>query len=202
MEWNAWSAGNSADYLCILPFTRLLSGPMDYTPGIFDINYKRAKADPGRIEWNGPNGDCCIKTTKARQIANWVLIYSPLQMAADQIENYEGEPGFQFFRDFDADCDWSSALQGKIGEYIVIARRAGEKYFLGAGTNSSARSLKVPLSFLKGGVVYVATVYGDDVSANDPEKLQITTREVTSGDVMEIRMAPTGGQAITFIPKE
>lgn len=202
MEWNAWSAGNSADYLCILPFTRLLSGPMDYTPGIFDINYKRAKADPGRIEWNGPNGDCCIKTTKARQIANWVLIYSPLQMAADQIENYEGDPGFQFFRDFDADCDWSSALQGKIGEYIVIARRAGEKYFLGAGTNSSARSLKVPLSFLKGGVVYVATVYGDDVSANDPEKLQITTREVTSGDVMEIRMAPTGGQAITFIPKE
>ncbi|MDE6489084.1 MAG: glycoside hydrolase family 97 catalytic domain-containing protein, partial [Paramuribaculum sp.] len=63
MEWNAWSAGNTADYLCVLPFVRLLSGPMDYTPGIFDINYRRAKADKGRIEWNWPNGDCCIKTT-------------------------------------------------------------------------------------------------------------------------------------------
>ena len=91
MEWNAWSEGNSADYLCTLPFVRLLSGPMDYTPGIFDINYERAKAAPGRIEWNGPNGHCRIKTTLARQIANWVIIYSPLQMAADQIENYEGK---------------------------------------------------------------------------------------------------------------
>lgn len=201
MEWNAWSAGNSADYLCILPFARLLSGPMDYTPGIFDINYKRAKADPGRLEWNGPNADCCIKTTLARQIANWVIIYSPLQMASDQIENYEGQPGFQFFRDFNADCDWSSALQGEIGEYIVVARRAGETFFLGAGTNSEARTLQVPLDFLKEGVTYTATIYADDPAANDPEKLMITSKDVTSADTLEIAMAPTGGQAITFMPK-
>lgn len=201
MEWNAWSAGNSADYLCILPFARLLSGPMDYTPGIFDINYKRAKADPGRLEWNGPNADCCIKTTLARQIANWVIIYSPLQMASDQIENYEGQPGFQFFRDFNADCDWSSALQGEIGEYIVVARRAGEAFFLGAGTNSEARTLQVPLDFLKEGVTYTATIYADDPAANDPEKLVITSKDVTSADTLEIAMAPTGGQAITFMPK-
>lgn len=201
MEWNAWSAGNSADYLCILPFARLLSGPMDYTPGIFDINYKRAKADPGRLEWNGPNADCCIKTTLARQIANWVIIYSPLQMASDQIENYEGQPGFQFFRDFNADCDWSSALQGEIGEYIVVARRAGETFFLGAGTNSEARTLQVPLDFLKEGVTYTATIYADDPAANDPEKLVITSKDVTSADTLEIAMAPTGGQAITFMPK-
>lgn len=201
MEWNAWSAGNSADYLCILPFARLLSGPMDYTPGIFDINYTRAKADPGRLEWNGPNADCCIKTTLARQIANWVIIYSPLQMASDQIENYEGQPGFQFFRDFNADCDWSSALQGEIGEYIVVARRAGETFFLGAGTNSEARTLQVPLDFLKEGVTYTATIYADDPAANDPEKLVITSKDVTSADTLEIAMAPTGGQAITFMPK-
>lgn len=201
MEWNAWSAGNSADYLCTLPFVRLLSGPMDYTPGIFDINYKRAKADKGRLEWNGPNAECCIKTTIARQIANWVIIYSPLQMASDQIENYEGQPGFQFFRDFDADCDWSSALSGEIGHYIVIARRAGDRYFLGAGTDSQARTLQVPLSFLKEGVTYVAAIYADDTAGNDPEKLVITRKEVTSADTLDVVMAATGGQAVTFIPK-
>lgn len=202
MEWNAWSAGNSADYLCILPFARLLSGPMDYTPGIFDINYKRAKAAPGRIEWNGPNGECCIKTTIARQIANWVIIYSPLQMAADQIENYEGQPGFQFFRDFNADCDWSEALQGEIGKYIAVVRRAGDRYFLGAGTNSEARTLEVPLTFLDKNTVYTAAIYADDVKTNNPENLIITTREVTSADTLTIDMAATGGQAVTFIPKK
>ena len=115
--------------------------PMDYTPGIFDIDYSTAKADKGRIEWNGPNAERCIKTTLARQIANWVIIYCPLQMAADLIENYEGHPAFRFFRDFDADCDWSKALQGEIGDYIVVARRAKDRYFLGAGTDEKARTL-------------------------------------------------------------
>ena len=122
MEWNAWSEGNSAEYLTTLPFVRMLSGPMDYTPGIFDIDYSTAKADKGRIEWNGPNAECCIKTTLARQIANWVIIYSPLQMAADLIENYEGHPAFRFFRDFDADCDWSKALQGEMGQRQTLSR--------------------------------------------------------------------------------
>ena len=202
MEWNAWSVGNTADYLCTLPFVRLLSGPMDYTPGIFDINYERAKADKGRLEWNGPNGDCCIKTTIARQIANWVIIYSPLQMAADQIENYEGHAGFQFFRDFDADCDWSSALQGEIGSHIVIARRAGDRFYLGAGTNSEARTLSVPLDFLKEGVTYEATVYADDVAGGTSDSLMITCRDVTSTDTLEIAMLATGGQAVTFLPKK
>ncbi len=200
MEWNAWSKGNSADYLCTLPFTRLLSGPMDYTPGIFDINYTRAKADPGRIEWNGPNGECCIKTTLARQIANWVIIYSPLQMAADQIENYEGHEAFQFFRDFDADCDWSEALAGEIGEYIIVARRAGEKYFVGAGTNSEQRTIELPLTFLKKGVKYKATIYSD--VAGSPDKVDIIKKTVKSGDSLQIEMAATGGQAISFIPKK
>lgn len=198
MEWNAWSEGNSADYLCTLPFVRLLSGPMDYTPGIFDINYERAKADPGRIEWNGPNGHCRIKTTLARQIANWVIIYSPLQMAADQIENYEGHEAFKFFRDFDADCDWSEALQGEIGKYIVVARRAGDRFFVGAGTNSEGRSLNLELLFLKPGVKYEAEIYSDVAGA--PDKVEITRRVVTSADTINIDMAPTGGQAISFIP--
>lgn len=197
MEWNAWSKGNTADYLCTLPYVRLLSGPMDYTPGIFDIDYLRAKADTGRIEWNGPNDYCHINTTLARQIANWVIIYSPLQMAADQIENYEGHPAFEFFRQFDADCSWSKALQGEIGKYIVVARRAGENFFLGAGTNSEARTLTVSLDFLTPGVTYNAIVYADG-SARDA--VEITRRPVTAADSLEVKMAATGGQAVVFIP--
>lgn len=198
MEWNAWSEGNSADYLCTLPFVRLLSGPMDYTPGIFDIDYRRAKADTGRIEWNGPNGHCRIKTTLARQIANWVIIYSPLQMAADQIENYEGHEAFQFFRDFNADCDWSSALQGEIGQYIVVARRAADRFFVGAGTNSQARDLSLPLSFLEPGKRYEATVYAD--VPDHPDRVDIRRVVVTSADTLPVSMAAAGGQAISFIP--
>lgn len=200
MEWNAWSDGNDSEYLCILPFTRLLSGPMDYTPGIFDIDYSRAKADKGRIEWNGPNAHCCIKTTLARQIANWVIIYSPLQMASDMIENYEGHPAFQFFRDFDADCDWSEAVAGEIGEYIAVVRRAGENYFLGAGTNGEKREIEIPLDFLKEGVSYTATVYADDEQSDDPETYKISTLTVTSADKITVRMNANGGQAITFMP--
>lgn len=198
MEWNAWSAGNTPEYLCTLPFVRMLSGPMDYTPGIFDIDYERAKNDPGRIEWNGPNDYCKINTTLARQIANWVIIYSPLQMAADLIENYEGQEAFRFFRDFNADCDWSRALQGEIGKYIAIVRRAGDNYYLGAGTDSSARNLSVPLDFLSEGVTYTARIYADDPS--DRTKVIITERKVTSADTLEIKMASSGGQAVTFTP--
>ncbi len=201
MEWNAWSAGNTADYLCTLPFVRLLSGPMDYTPGIFDIDYSRAKADKERLQWNGPNADCCIKITLARQIANWVIIYSPLQMAADQIENYEGHPAFRFFRDFNADCDWSQALQGEIGQYIVVARRAAGRYFVGAGTDLHARTLSLPLDFLEPDMTYEAVIYADDTSSPDPEAITITSRTVTAADTLQIVMAPSGGQAITLIPQ-
>lgn len=200
MEWNAWSKGNDADYLCTLPYVRLLSGPMDYTPGIFDIDYSVAKADTGRIEWNGPNGDCRIRTTIARQIANWVIIYSPLQMAADDIENYEDHPAFQFFRDFNADSDWSEALQGEIGKYIVVARRAGDDYFLGAGTNSERRTITQKLDFLRPGVTYLMTVYGDVPGSDDAEDIVITTKKVTADDVITIVMNSAGGQAITFKP--
>lgn len=211
MEWNAWSEGNSAEYLCILPFVRLLGGPMDYTPGVFDIYYKTACATPGREEWNGDNSKCYIKTTLARQIANWVIIYSPLQMACDLIENYEGHPAFQFFRDFDPDCDWSEALDGEIGDYIIVARRAGEKFFLGAGTDSEARTITVALEFLQPGVNYEAVIYADDLNApvvtqpdgsQAPDKAcySIVRKTVTSADSLEIAMAADGGQAVSFIP--
>ena len=202
MEWNAWSEGNSAEYLCTLPFVRLLSGPMDYTPGVFDLDYSRVRGrETGMQEWNGDNNSCCIKTTLARQIANWVIIYSPLQMASDLIENYEGHPAFQFFRDFDADCDWSEALQGEPGEYIVVVRRADDSFFLGAGTNDEPRTLPQKLGFLKSGMTYTATIYADAPdSAENPENYRIEKRTVTSADMLEIAMTARGGQAVTFVP--
>ena len=202
MEWNAWSEGNSAEYLCTLPFVRLLSGPMDYTPGVFDLDYSRVRGrETGMQEWNGDNNSCCIKTTLARQIANWVIIYSPLQMASDLIENYEGHPAFQFFRDFDADCDWSEALQGEPGEYIVVVRRADDSFFLGAGTNDEPRTLTQKLGFLKSGMTYTATIYADAPdSAENPENYRIEKRTVTSADMFEIAMTARGGQAVTFVP--
>lgn len=202
MEWNAWSEGNSAEYLCTLPFVRLLSGPMDYTPGVFDLDYSRVRGrETGMQEWNGDNNSCCIKTTLARQIANWVIIYSPLQMASDLIENYEGHPAFQFFRDFDADCDWSEALQGEPGEYIVVVRRADDSFFLGAGTNDEPRTLTQKLGFLKSGMTYIATIYADAPdSAENPENYRIEKRTVTSADMLEIAMTARGGQAVTFVP--
>lgn len=211
MEWNAWSKGNNSEYLCFIPFVRLLSGPMDYTPGVFDIYYKRAAADPNRQEWNGDNSQCYIKTTLARQIANWVILYSPLQMACDLIENYEGHPAFQFFRDFDPDYDWSEAVDGEIGDYIVVARRAKDRFFLGAGTNSQARTLSVDLDFLAPGVTYRATIYEDapdaevicqpdGTYAKDKTAYRIREINVTAKDSIELSLAEDGGTAISFIP--
>ncbi len=204
MEWNAWSDGNPPEHHVMLPFTRLLAGPMDYTPGIFDILYEKAKKNSNRKQWNMKDSkDCRINTTLAKQIANWVIIYSPLQMAADQIENYEGHPAFRFFRDFDADCDWSKALAGEPGDFVVIVRRAKEKFFLGAATDEDARKVTVNLDFLDKRKTYKAIIYADASDADwetNPLAYIIMERKVTSNDKLTINMARGGGQAITFLP--
>ena len=206
MEWNAWSEGNSPEHHVMLPFTRLLAGPMDYTPGIFDILYERAKKNPNRKKWNMMDSkDCRINTTLAKQIANWVVLYSPLQMAADMIENYEGHPAFQFFRDFDADCDWSEALAGEPGDYVVIVRRAKDKFFLGAITDEHQRRVKIALDFLKPDTSYRAVIYADRADADwetNPLAYEIVEKVVTAADSLTISMACGGGQAITFLPVE
>lgn len=205
MEWNAWSTGNPPEHHEILPFTRLLSGPMDYTPGIFDIQYKWVKNSPLRKKWNNMDSkDCRVNTTLAKQIANWVILYSPLQMAADMIENYEGHPAFQFFRDFDADCDWSEALAGEPGEFIVLVRRAKNKYFLGTTTNEEGRTVNIKLNFLEKGRTYKAMIYADGKDADwktNPASYEIIEKVVTTNDILTIIMAKGGGQAVTFIPE-
>ena len=205
-EWDAWSAGNPPSHEVMLPFTRLLGGPMDFTPGTFDILYERTRRSPRRKLWNcGPEVEMRVNTTLAKQIAEWVIIYSPLQMASDLIENSEGHPAFRFFRDFDADCDWSRALAGEPGEFVAVVRRAGGNFFLGAATNEEARTLTLPLDFLEQGTTYRATIYADGPDADwksNPTSYVITERDVTAADTLEVAMAPGGGQAVTFMPSE
>ena len=200
MEWNAWSEGNPPEHHVMLPFTRLLAGPMDYTPGTFDILFDNTRNSPQRKKWNdNDKGNSRVNTTLAKQLANWVILYSPLQMASDMIEHYEGHPAFQFFRDFNPDCDWSEALQGEPGEYVAIVRRAGEDFFLGAATNGSAREIEIPLTFLEKGKSYEATIYSDGDDAHwetNPTSYKIEKKTVSSNDTLFIKMAAGGGCAV------
>ena len=200
MEWNAWSEGNPPEHHVMLPFTRLLAGPMDYTPGTFDILFENTRNSPQRKKWNdNDKGNSRVNTTLAKQLANWVILYSPLQMASDMIEHYEGHPAFQFFRDFNPDCDWSEALQGEPGEYVAIVRRAGEDFFLGAATNGEAREIEIPLTFLEKGISYEATIYSDGDDAHwktNPTSYKIEKMTVSSNDTLFIKMAAGGGCAV------
>ena len=204
MEYNGWGPGNPPSHTVILPYTRLLGGPVDYTPGVFDIKYHAVQGKPQLRTWGRPSSEFCEHTTLAKQLANWVVLYSPMQMACDLLENYEGHPAFQFFRDFNADCDASEALQGEVGEWIALVRRAGDNYFLGATTDETGRTFDQPLTFLKPGVRYTATIYGDAPDAHwdtNPTAYEITSRTVTCDDVLTLRLAPGGGAAVSFLPE-
>lgn len=209
MEWNAWSDGNPPSHQVTLPFTRLLAGPMDYTPGIFDITYKSLEGNPDCKQWNQKDAhECRVHTTLAKQVSLWVILYSPLVMAADLIENYEGHPMFQFFRDFNPDYDWSEALQGEPGQYIVVVRRTGSTYYLAAATNEEPRDITVPLSFLSRegrGQHFAATLYTDGPDADyrsNPTSYSITQQEVTSRTKLKLHLAPGGGCAVILRPME
>ena len=200
-EYNAWGGegGNPPEHETILFFTRLLDGPMDFTPGIFDILRERGTGSPRRPE------DPRVRTTLAKQLALYVVLYSPLQMAADLPENYEHQPAFQFIRDVAVDWDTTRVLAGKIGDYVVVARRErnGQSWFIGAITDEEARSFDVPLSFLTPGRRYVAEIYADGPGANwltNPLPVSISQRAVTATTRLHLVLAPGGGQAIRIRP--
>ena len=201
-EWNAWSDGNPPSHTCTLPFTRGLAGPIDYTPGIFDINYERIKGDTDVRKWNMKDArECSVHTTLCHQMALWVVLYSPWQMAADLIENYEGHPCFQFFRDFDPDCDWSHMIDGEPRQYVVTVRKAKDQYFIGAITNEESRDVHIPLDFLPEGKSLTATIYADDKEAHyetNPTAYSINTQKVDNRTVLQIHLAPGGGCAISI----
>ncbi len=194
-EWDAWGpdGGNPPNYTCILPFTRLLAGPMDFTPGVFDIMIK-----------NKPNNR--VNTTLAKQLAYYVIIYSPFQMACDIPENYEANlPAFQFIRDVVTDWEDTKVLNAEIGEYLTIVRkdRNADQWFLGSITNEKAREIEIELSFLDKDKKYKAQIYADGLNADwktNPMAIDISEIEVDNNTKLHIKLAPGGGQAIRLYP--
>jgi hypothetical protein len=195
-EFNAWSVGNPPMHETILPFTRLLGGPMDYTPGIFEI--KMSVYDKNKKEQ--------VHTTLAKQLALYVTMYSPLQMAADLPENYEKYPdAFQFIKDVAADWEESNYLEAEPGDYLTVARKAkgSENWFLGAITDENARTTEIKLDFLKPGKKYQAIVYQDGIDADwekNPKSYIIKTIQVNSKSKIKLNLAKGGGTAISFKP--
>jgi alpha-glucosidase len=199
-EYNAWGAegGNPPEHETILFFTRMIAVPMDFTPGIFDILLTKTGAQRTLEESR-------VRTTLAKQLALYVVLYSPLQMAADLPENYKGKPEFQFIRDVAVDWDTTRVLAGRIGDYVAVARktRGKDEWFVGAITDENARTLDVSLDFLPRGRSYVAEVYADGPGANwrtNPLPVAMSKRTVTSASKLSIAMAPGGGQAIRIRP--
>ena len=201
MEYNAWGGegGNPPEHETILFFTRMLAGPMDFTPGIFDLLVRSADGHPRTPEEARP------RTTLAKQLALYVVLYSPLQMAADLPENYQGQPAFQFIRDVAVDWDTTRVVAGRIGDYVVVARkqRGADSWFIGAITDEEARTFTVPLTFLAPGHRYVAEIYADGPGADwrdNPLPVAISRQEVTRASRLRLALAPGGGQAIRIRP--
>ena len=195
-EFNAWSTGNPPMHETILPFTRLLGGPMDYTPGIFEI----------KMSHYNKNKTQQVHTTLAKQLALYVTMYSPLQMAADLPENYEKYPdAFQFIKDVALDWDDSKYLEAEPGDYLTVVRKTKgkESWFLGAITDENARKSEIKLDFLTKGQKYKAIIYEDAKDADwqkNPIAYKIKTIEVTSKSKINLVLAPGGGTAISFEP--
>jgi hypothetical protein len=195
-EFNAWSEGNPPEHETILPFTRLMGGPMDYTPGIFQI--KMSHYNPEKKEQ--------VHTTLAKQLALYVTMYSPLQMAADLPENYEQHmDAFQFIKDVAVDWDDTKVLQAEPGDYLTIARKAknSSNWFLGVITDEAARKVTQPLSFLDANKKYIAKIYRDAADADwqkNPMAYAIDSFIVDSKTTLKLNLAPGGGTAISFMP--
>jgi hypothetical protein len=195
-EFNAWSNGNPPMHETILPFTRLLGGPMDYTPGIFEI--KMNAYDATKKEQ--------VHTTLAKQLALYVTMYSPLQMAADLPENYEKHmDAFQFIKDVPADWQESIYLEAEPGDYLTVVRKDkhSEKWFLGAITDENARETEIKLDFLSPNKKYVAVIYEDGKDADwqkNPKSYRIKTLNITNKSKIKLHLAKGGGTAISFDP--
>jgi alpha-glucosidase len=193
MEYNAWGEPpNPPEHAVNLVFTRMLAGPMDYTPGVLSLKGKN---------------DRPIPSTLARQLALYVVLYSPVQMAADLPENDEKHrEAFRFIEDVVTDWSETEVLNGEIGDYVTIARkdRRSEDWYLGSITDEHGRQLNVPLSFLDPGRTYLAEIYRDGDKAHwrdNPFDFVRENRELTAADTLTLRLAPGGGEAIRFTPR-
>ncbi|HEY9258027.1 glycoside hydrolase family 97 protein [Chitinophaga sp.] len=194
-EYNAFANGNRPEHETILPFTRLIGGPMDYTPGIFKLT--------GYSSWDSTKR---VHTTLAKQLALYVTLYSPLQMAADLPENYALHPdAFQFIREVPVDWDDTRILAAEPGDYISIARKGkgSDNWYLGAITDENSRQLETSLSFLDEGKQYVVTMYADAPDADwyrNPEAYTIRSFIANQHTTLSLKLASGGGVAISLVP--
>ena len=193
-EYEAFG-GNKPFHTTILPFSRLIGGPMDYTPGIFDL----------KLDFMGDLPHSQVQTTLAKQLALYVTMYSPLQMAADRIESYENYmDAFQFIKDVAIDWDETKYLEAEPGDYLTIARKAkgSNNWFVGGITDENARTAHLSLNFLQPGKEYVATLYADAKDADyqtNPTAYQIKKGVVTSDSQLNIDLARSGGFALSIM---
>jgi alpha-glucosidase len=193
MEYDAWSKGNPPEHTLILPFTRMLAGPLDYTPGIVNLT-------PDDIQ---PHHR--VRTTLAKQLANTVLLYSPVQMAADLVEHYDGHDALEFLEHLPTDWSESHVLHARIGAFLTMARREaeGDEWYVASATDEYARTLTVPLDFLDADRPYVAHVFEDAPEADyveHPHAYRIRRGLVTHTDTITARMGRSGGQAVRLVP--
>lgn len=195
-EYQAFG-GSKPNHVTILPFTRLIGGPMDYTPGIFEMDVSKIS----------PNNHSHVNSTLANQLALYVTMYSPLQMAADLPENYDRFPdAFQFIKDVAVDWSDSKYLEAEPGEYITVARKAKGKdnWFVGNVNGTNPRTAKISLDFLDKGSTYEATIYADAKDAHyktNPQAYDIRKMKVNSNTQLDLFSAPGGGYAISIIRK-
>ncbi len=196
-EFNAWSAdgGNPPEHLPIVAFTRMLSGPIDFTPGVFNIKLEPYKTDNQ------------VNTTLAQQLALYVVIYSPIQMACDLPQHYEGQPAFQFIRDVEVDWKQTKVLAGEVGDFVTIARegKSTGNWFVGSITDENARDITIDFSFLPEGVEFEAAIYADAAEAHwdeNPTAIEISKQTISRTDVLDFHLAPGGGVAISLIKRK
>jgi hypothetical protein len=196
-EFNAWAedGGNPPEHLPIVAFTRMLAGPIDFTPGIFNIKFDEYKKNNQ------------VNTTLAQQLALYVVIYSPIQMAADLVEHYEANPEpLQFIRDVGVDWETTKVLNGEVGEYVTIVRKEREtgNWFLGSITDENARIFNINFDFLEDNQDYIATIYKDGKEAHwdkNPLDIKIETLTVNNRSKLTLELAEGGGTAISIIKK-
>ncbi|MBQ4821375.1 glycoside hydrolase family 97 protein [Aquimarina sp. MMG016] len=196
-EFNAWApdGGNPPDHLPTVAFTRMLAGPIDFTPGVFNIKLKPYKPDNQ------------INTTLAHQLGLYVVIYSPIQMACDLLEHYNEQPAFQFIKDVGVDWEQTKVLNGEVGDFVTIARqeRKTGNWFVGAITDENQRDIKLNFDFLEPEKEYEAKIYKDGSNAHwndNPTSIDIETKVINSTSKETIMLAPGGGLAISLIPKK
>lgn len=192
-EFNAWASdgGNPPEHLPIVAFTRMLAGPIDFTPGVFELSLK-------------PKPNNQINTTLAQQLALYVVIYGPIQMACDLPENYEGNPALQFIRDVGVDWEQSMTLDAEVGDFVTIAREEREtgNWFIGSITDENEREITIDFDFLPEGVEFKAAFYQDAEDAHYKDNagaIQIESGTIKKGDSKTFQLAPGGGLAISLI---